>query len=254
MKKLVAVLALSLLASAGHAQQVSHVMFKLRLSDGSPLSVNVDGQYINRNTSILRLDGLEAGQHKVEVYRNRDNNRRPKRIFTGTISLDPGMVYVGLVDLGTQRLRMKTRPYDPARDGQGAAGAPPSAGGTDRTDGFGSYPDGRDAPPNAPDFSGEPVPAGIINPGRLADLEKQVMQKKTDGERMTALKSQLVNARLSVAQLDKVLYWLSFESSRLEFVDWVRSRVADPEHLEKLEYRFSLDENRTAFRKLIDRS
>ncbi len=253
MKQLLIFFLMAGMGVPARAQQGAHSMLKLRLSDGAPLSVNINGQFINRNTSILRLDGLEAGQHKVEVYRNRANNRRPKRIFTGTISLDPGMVYVGLVDIGTQRLRIKTRPYDASRDGEGVRTGNQDAASPDAVgEGYGSFPQGRDAEVSkAPDFRANPEPPGVVPATRLAALEKQVMIRKTDGERVSVLKSNLVNARVSVAQLNTILGWLSFESSRLELTDWVRSRTADPENLGQLEYRFSLEANKAAFRKQL---
>ncbi len=257
MKKLFLITLGALVSLTLQAQQVSRSMLKLRLSDGAPLSVTINGQFIDRNTSILRLDGLEAGQHKVEVYKNRPNKRRPKRIFTGTIRLEPGTVYVGLVDIGSQRLRIKTRPYDPARDGIEASQPAPAASGVTGSataeggDGFGAFPSGRDAAPAKPDFAANPVPAGILPATRIATLEKQVMAKTTDGDRLTVLKANLMNAKLSVAQLDGILGWLSFESTRLEFTDWVRSRTADPANLPQLEYRFALDENKEAFRKQL---
>lgn len=243
-------------ASAGAgAQQSPYAMLKLRLSDGAPLSVNIDGQFIDRNTSILRLDGIEPGQHKIEVYRNRANNRKPKRIFTGTIPLDGGTVYIGLVDLYSQRLRMKTRPYDPRRDGAGGTAAAdsdmPATGAAG--DGFGSFPKGKDAESARPDFSRNAVPAGIIAPARMTTLEKQVMAKQTESDRLDVLKKNLMSARVSVAQLDKMMGWLNFESSRLELSDWMRSRVADRANMPQLTYRFSLEENQTAFRKQLEK-
>jgi hypothetical protein len=239
------------------AQQVSHALLKLRLSDGAPLSVNIDGQFINRNTSILKLDGIEPGQHKIEVYKNRKNDRRPKRIFTATIPLEAGTVYIGLVDLYTQRLRMKTRAYDPSRDGASAiAGSsdPQTALAADDTagaDGYGSFPNGRNNATGKPDFSKNAVPKGILPETRMTILAKQVTAKKTDGERLTVLKQNLMNAKVSVAQLDQMLEWLSFESTRLELTDWISSRTADPEHLDQLDYRFSLEDNKAAFRKQL---
>lgn len=257
MNRILIALLILLPFAAVKAQPVSHAMLKLRLSDGAPLSVNIDGQFISRNTSILRLDGISAGRHKVEVYRDRPKNRKPKRIFTGTINLEPGTVYIGLVDLNSQRLRMKTRAYDPVRDGGGGAAAPgasasdPDMAGAAAGNGFGSFPEGRDNKPAPPDFSATAVPAGIIPAARLTTLEKQVMAKPTEGERLAILKTNLANDKVSVAQVDKLFSWLSFESSRLELLDWIKSRVADPANLSMLEYRFSLDENRAAFRKRI---
>lgn len=117
MKKIFSLLLAFMATAAAMAQGTDRSILKLRLSDRSPLSVNIDGRYIDRQTTSLTLDGLRPGRHRVEVYSTDGYRPRRVRIYTGTLRLEPGTVNIAMVDVYRRMLRMRTRLLDERSDG-----------------------------------------------------------------------------------------------------------------------------------------
>lgn len=246
-------------------------MLRLRLSDRSPIAVNIDGRFIERQTNTLTLDGLEPGLHRLEVYSIYGYRRRPVRIYTGTIRLQPGTWNTGWVDVRNRILRMKTRPMQ-VREGPERSEREDLNYERDRDEGAEeSYRDdmyerGNDRAPDIQDEEAEERPGygsfprgrgNVSEPQRGAELTATAMErlrgnvsgKVTDTEKLKLLKSELDEKSLRTAQLRVMLGWLTFESSRLDLAKWAHGRVSDPDRYRQLEDVFTGREAREEFRR-----
>jgi len=261
------------------AQGSSRTMLRLRLSDRSLIAVELDGRFIDRKTSSLTLDGLRPGLHRVEVYHTDEYHRRPVRIYTGTIRLKAGTVSTGIVDVRRRMLRMRTEmldeqddraysdrdapgssdrdnPFDDrdrdrdidepredasdlsANSGSGVKGNPGEPG-------LGSFPKGRG--------NSQPAgqPAGTLPQRKVNELAARVNKLITDTDKESLMKTELKKYRISIAQVQKMLGWLAFESTRLDFAIWAYAYTTDREAFRKLEDAFELKTNKAEFRKAI---
>src|SRR6478752_6361913 len=94
------------------AQTGNRSVLKVRLSDRTPLSVNIDGRHFEGNGSVLTVANIPAGPHRVEVFSEAGFGFRPHRVFTGTIRIAPRTVNTAIVDLYNRGIRLRTRPAD----------------------------------------------------------------------------------------------------------------------------------------------
>ena len=270
-----------LLAVAATTMAMAHgtdrTMLKLRLSDRTPIAVNVDGRYINRQTTSLTLDGLRPGLHRVEVYSTDGYRSRPMRIYTGNIRLEAGTVNIAMVDVYRRALRMRIRPMDEQKD---RAYADNSSRGSvddnsdyddrdahenypqndrnndngreedsdnenhnDRStdEGYGSYPYGRNKD-NHVNNAGN-----ILTQRDMDGLHTRVSKRITDSDKESLMKSELESRSAYTDQVREMLRWFSFESTRLEFAKWAYSHVADQQNYRKLEDAFDFNASKKEF-------
>jgi hypothetical protein len=262
---------LLLIGANGVAAQNRNVtMLKLRLSDRSIISVNLDGQYIDRGTTSLTLDGIRPGMHRLEVYRDA-GRRRPVRVYTGTLRLRPGTVNIGFVDVYNRGLRLRTRDMD-ERDvagGESNRGAGNQGSRNDTPDnndysdnhgdddlyndqgrdnqnkveGYGSFPKGRKS-------MAKRTPSAIAQ-DNLDDLRQRVSSLITDSDKEQLLKGTLKDQGIYTDQVRMMLTWLSFESTRLDFAKWALPLVIDRENYRKLEDSFEFKASKEEFREAV---
>lgn len=253
-------------------------MLKLRLSDNSIITVNLDGRFIDRQTTQLTLDGLRPGLHRLEVYADAGYRRRPVRVYTGTLRLAPATVNIGTVDVYNRGLRLRTRPLDDRdyadsrnddRSGIGAGSnsrdehqyddrhdnggdevydngrggnSSSTSSGSDR-DGYGSFPHGRSNTANNSN--------NILRAGDMDNLRSRVAARITDSDKESLMKNVLQSQNASTAQIREMLGWLSFDGTRLDFAKWAYSHVSDPRNYWKLEDAFSFDSSKEEFSKSL---
>lgn len=251
-------LSTSILASAQDARIAT---LRLRLSNGGTIAVNLDGQYIFRNTNSLTLDGIRPGWHRIEVYRDFGEGYRPRRIYTGTIRLRRGTFNDGLVDIRMRTLQLRTeaanapetgagdggsqQAYDPPRNNPGPDDVyPGSAPNEKEREGYGSFPHGRSG-------GEQRYQRSSFSDQDMDDLHTRVDARITDGDKEKLLKNAVGQRSVNTAQVRQMLGWLTFESTRLEFAEWAYARVSDPGNYWKLEDVFSFDSSKEEFSKAI---
>ncbi len=265
--------ALAILIShfAASAQSGNLSILKLRLSDRSGISVNLDGRFIDRQTTSLTLDGIRSGLHHIEVYASQGYRRRPVRIYTGTIRLAPATVNAGVVDIYSRGLSLRSRRLDeydyadhepeggydrdkandnyrPNRDGDGSddvydnsrgnRGGSADGSAAQTETGVGSFPHGRGAV------------TGSINPltrRDMDDLHSRISSHITDTDKEQLLKSVIQNRNASTEQIREMLLWLAFDSTRLDFAKWAYPHASDRSNYWKLEDVFSFDSSKKEF-------
>lgn len=266
-------------ASASLAQGRNLSMLRLRLSDQSIISVNLDGRFISRGTTLLTLDGIRPGLHRVEVYSEVGWRRRPIRMYTGTLRLQPGTLNTGVVDVYNRGLRLRTRPLDDqdyADDNSGdnkeqhqypksnngnyeSEGRRDDDKGSDDVynngdrgnadndrgnEGYGSFPRGRSDDVAA-------ASEGSFSQGDMDDLRGRVASRITDSDKEKLMKTAVDGRTIASIQVREMLGWLSFDDTKLDFAKWAYSSVSDRQNYWKLEDAFSFSATKDDFNKSI---
>jgi hypothetical protein len=277
MKQKIALLLFSLFATAGaFAQGRNYTVLKLRLSDQSPLSVNLDGRFIDRGTTSLTLDGIRPGWHRIEVYSEVNYRRRPVRVYTGTLRLQASTVNIGVVDVYNRGLRLRTRPaydhdgYDDRFDeGSHQQDNDASDSGSwnneygredgrsrnddvydnDRNnarngeDGYGSFPHGRS--------NNTASQNNRFSDRDMEDLLSRVAGRITDSDKEQLMKTALEDRTVYTGQVRRMLSALSFDDTKLDFAKWAYSHAEDRQDYWKLEDAFSFSSTKDAFNRAI---
>jgi hypothetical protein len=259
------------------AQSRNRSLLKLRLSDRTPLSVIVDGRHFDEGSTTITIGNLPAGPHRIEVFSEGGYRMRPRRVYTGTSRVAPGMVYIGTVDIYNRGLRLRTRPIEAyAQDGggrgknadrdneytddKGGRYSVPETNRDDRNINDDIYDDNRsgDYQDNnkATDEANERVEdkeygRRIFTQSDMTDLRTRVNNRITDSDKEQLMKRVLQSRSASTAQIREMLGWLSFESTRLDFAKWAFSRVTDRRNYWKLEDVFTFSSSKTEFNEAI---
>ncbi len=282
MKRSFSLTLVALFTSLGAFAQADRTVLKLRMSDNSIISVNLDGRFIDRQTTQLTLDGLRPGLHRLEVYADAGYRRRPVRVYTGTLRLAPATINIGTVDVYNRGLRLRTRPmdergyadgrdydndnrdrdyrndnpqagnnrneyeYDDRRNNSGGGDDVYGNGNTSSNagEGYGSFPHGRNGSSSAGSYS-------ALSIRDMDDLRSRVASRMTDSDKEQLMKSVLQSRAASTEQIRQMLGWLSFDATRLDFAKWAYSHASDPRNYWKLEDGFSFDSSKEEFSKSI---
>lgn len=262
MKPLFLFIFFCLLGLNSSAQQASYSSLQLRLSNNKNIAIDIDGKFINRQTTSLTLDGLNSGTHKITVYAVNERGNRMKRIYTGHLRFSGSTRYEGFVDTRNRILNLAAHPLQsptplennengptntPLQQPTNQATTPPQEPTSQNDDDMpavGSFPQGRGNVGQAHmDFSG----------AKMQQLKQTVTQKQTDTEKLKLLKNAVEGEDIYTAQVKEMLSWLDFESSRLDFAQWAYSYVRDSGNYAKLAEQFHQKSNKQAFLKSIDR-
>jgi len=214
-----------LAATAGFAQ-ARRAILKVRLSDQSPLTVTIDNRVYEKHGRSITIGDLPAGSHYVKVYEYRAyrdaDGGHAKLLYAGNIRTKRNTVTTCTVDPNTGRVRVRTQPLGEEEEWN------------DRRD-----PDQRYDSRNT------------LNRRDMEDLKQRADERITDTDKMKLLKSALGNSSYYTDQVQQIMGWLSFESSKLEFAKWAYAGVVDAKNYWKLESEFSFSSSKDEFNEYI---
>jgi hypothetical protein len=95
MKKIFTLLASLFLAVAVFAAARPKSTLMIQSVDRASVKVVIDGRRFEPNDNFVRIQGLEAGSHRVKIYRERNNGmftifgKRYEVVFNSTVSIQP---------------------------------------------------------------------------------------------------------------------------------------------------------------------
>lgn len=235
MKKLLYTLVFLLTAVIpSFATHTERSILEIRLSDHSPLVVSVDGRNFNKHGRTVTVGNLPKGWHELRVYEYLEYKKggaRAKLLYSGRIRIDAGTVTECVVDVQTQRMRIKTMDIEDVYldyDEHDETGNPDNRRNDDRRS------------------------SNILDNRDMQDLQARVEDRITDTERMKLMQSVLADRTYYSVQVRTMLNWLSFESTRLDFAKWSYTRVVDKQDYWKLEDVFSFSSSKDEFNKHIN--
>lgn len=237
MKRRMVILLLIVLTSIStQAQYREKSVLEIRLNDHSPLVVSIDGRNYNKHGSNITIGNLPEGWHTLRVYKYMEYKQgggRAKLLYTGRVRIDGGTVTRCIVDIQSQRMRIKTM---------------------DVVDAYVDYEAQQEKTDidqnqnNADNYQNK----NLLTRQDMADLKKNVEGTATDIDRVKLLKSVLEKKNYYSNQVREMLGWLAFESSKLEVAKWAYDRVLDKQDYWKLEDVFSFSSSKDEFNKYIN--
>ena len=121
MKRVLFICALLLGSSQLFAQASPAALLRVRLNNGAPIMVTVDGRHFDQRGSVITIGGLPPGRHRIAVYKMGGHrgygNGRPRLIYEGAVRTEPGTFTTCLVD--AWRNDMAVRVHDMDREYNG---------------------------------------------------------------------------------------------------------------------------------------
>lgn len=233
MKRLLAFLLFMTVAVLSFAQQRGTAI-QFRLSTGEPLTLIINDRQYGKVGKTLTVVDLPGKRHYVRLYRYRayadGRGGRAELVFSGRIKVEPGRTYEAVLELPRRRLRMR------AIDALPRSGTlqPPVYVNID----------------TLPQVEDLPV-ASVLSPA-LEALQRQMVAKESDADKLKVAKEFIKNNTLSAADLQHVASWVMFDENKLSLLQFAYPYVQDKAAYHKLSDVFTLEDSRQAFLKFID--
>ncbi len=232
-------------------------VLRVRLADNYPITIALDGRYFQKHGPRLTVGDLPTGRHYLKVYTytpdGRSEEAKAHLVFEGKVKVSGDGITNFVFDDRTgdkQTFIGEDNGYrEPAPETMRGRRMVPEG------------PTRHNAEQNAPIDTVPAIkaenkvvpPADMSKPNfpkiAKADLDKlgvKVNADVTDTDKLKELQAALAKKSLSTEQLKKILPWLNFESSRVEFARWAFSHTADKQNfhtvVESLKYKESQDE------------
>ena len=260
MKKLFVVL---LFLASGITKSMGQSMLKVGLRDNTTqISVSVDNRYFNKKGTSITVGELPFGRHSLKIYTlvyDRRGRGHEDVIYEGTVKTYNGMITILVFDPTTEATDLQETEIDvymashPASNrgrfsgtSQGDYDSQYSKNGTDNNGMNNSNQNNATNNNKAIEESSAPVAIpiaaeklGTLTDTKTEDLKKKVAAKATDTQKMTLLKDELKNEKVTTNQVADIMDWLTFDASKVEFAKWAYSITADKEYFSDLESKFS---------------
>ena len=243
MKKLA--LAAALVAVAVSAQAQSKL--KVFLSEKTPISIELDGKHFDKTGTSITVGDLPPGRHYLRVFEmERSHFGRPQErvIYEGGVKTHFGNITLFELDAPTGNINV----YDESMETYASS---PTIMGTDengRPMQPGSRYDGNRSQVSQPNENVQPVatppiqpaaPESTLSDARMTALKAKVSENATDSKKLTEMKAELANDKISTNQVSVMMDWLSFESSKVDFVEWAFPKTTDQQNFGSIELKFS---------------
>ena len=216
-----------LLASSAAFAQSRRAVLKVRLSDHSPLTVTIDNRVYDRHGTAITIGDLPAGSHYLKVYEYKAYRDEPggaaKLLYSGYVRTRRNTITTCVVNPYKGKVMLRTRPLDEEDE----------------------WNDRRE-----PDYR-QYDDRNVLSQQDMDDLKSRVNDRITDTDKLKLMKSVLANTTYYTAQVQKMMGWLSFESSKLEFAKWAYTAVMDAKNYWKLESEFSFSSSKDEFNDYI---
>jgi hypothetical protein len=217
---------LLLLAGMAAFAQSKRAILKVRLLDDSPITVTIDNRVYNKHGRTITIGDMPAGNHYLKIYEYRtfrnEHGGSARLLYSGYVRTKKNAITNCVLDPQQGRLRLTTI----------------------RIDEEGEWNDRRDPEQQTNNRN-------TLSQNDLESIEKHVSDRITDTEKLKLLKSSLDNSNYYTEQVQKMMRWLSFESTRLDFAKWAYTGVIDAKNYWKLESEFSFSSTKEEFGEYI---
>jgi hypothetical protein len=237
------------------AQHKNGSMLRVRLSDGSPLTLAVDGRYYQKHNTTLTVGDLPPGRHSIKVYSFMpySNSRGGKAIllYRGTLRIEPETFVSCVVNSRGERMRVHVSDLE-SKERFDEDMSPVDTKEHAHLDGYKPDVDNSLQQPK-----NEPRKDDIYDNGpaagkqQIAALKKEVAAKNTDTDKLKLLKERMRDMKYNTAQVRVMMGWLNFESSKVELAKYAYKKVTDKKNYAAIEDDFSLTSSKEEIQQLI---
>ncbi len=212
---------------------------ELTSENGESLSVEIDGRRFDRFGTHLALRNIPSGRKRIVIYRLKphtyDRGATAQTVYEGRLLIQPGIRSRLWINPTNGNLRV-------VQEELYATAAPAN-----------TVPE-RNPPPSAgaPVVPETPVPATA--PTTAPRWTETIAGKRTDTEKLPALKAYVSGHSLTTQELLQMLPELLFEESRLALATAALPNITDRNNLPEVTASFEAPEARTAFEGAIRKS
>jgi hypothetical protein len=243
--KRILVMALALLLSvpALYAQKSNRSVMRIRLSNGGPLVVTINGRDFKKIGRSITIGDIPRKRQYIQVYRYRayadGQGGKAELVYSGDVKIQKGGTYDCIVDLNTRKFRLKE-----VSTLQPLPQMPPPAKGQ-------MQPLNETADAQSPDNTNEEVvldmpPDHTVSP-RLQTLKNAMEKVEADSKKLAEAKKFINSNSVTSAEVKTIAEWIFFDDNRLLFVKAAYARVSDKANFNSVGDVFTLEESKKAF-------
>lgn len=226
------------------AQKNDRSAMRIRLSDGSPLLVTINGRDFKKTGRSITIGDIPRKRQDIQVYRFRPyadgNGGKAELVYSGTIKLVKGSTYDCIVDLGTRKFRMKEvsslaplaerPPFNPNQS-QPVAQNSGNAGNEEVT---------LDMPPDRTVSS------------RLQPLKTAMDKTDADSKKLAEARKFIQQNTVTSEEVKQIAGWMFFDDNRMLFVKQAYARVSDKNNFTTVAEVFTLTESKKEFNSFLN--
>lgn len=248
----VLVLAVLMAAPSLWAQQKSNrSTLRIRLSDGGPLLVTINGRDFKKIGRSITIADIPRKRQNLQVYRYRPyadgDGGKAELVFSGTIKVQKGSTYDCIVEPGSRKFRMKEvaalqplaqqLPFNPRRD---QPLQQPEQG---------TMSDGNQY--SNDDVAVEMPPDRTVSP-RLASLKAAMDKVDADSKKLAEARKYVAANAVTAAEVKDIAGWIFFDDNRLPFVKAAYTKVTDKANFANVGEVFTLPESKKEFDRFLE--
>lgn len=239
----VLVLAILLSVPAVYAQRSNRSVMRVRLSDGGPMLVTINGRDFKKMGRSITIGDIPRKRQYIQVYRYRayadGRGGKAELAYSGNIKIQKGSTYDCIVDVGTRKFRMKEvaslqpLPQMPAFDR-----------GRDRPLDDNTVSQSVD---NANDEVVMDMPPDHTVSSRLQALKTTMDRVEADSKKLAEAKKFINSNSVNSEEVKAIAGWIFFDDNRLLFIKAAYPRVSDKNNFRSVGDVFTLGESRKSF-------
>jgi len=258
MKKYTFTLIIFLLSIPFVFAQKSKGILKVRLTDNSPISVAIDRRNFNEENNVITVQNFPAGRHYLSVFRWSGRRQRNILIYEGEIRIRPGFLYSMVIDPRTGLARVNNRQlYEEYYDGliydwdrKEHYHENDYDNNHNNHDDYGNNDYDKDNYGRSNNTWDNISPSSFTNQ-EISNLHTQVADRLTDSDKLKLLQTVITNRTISTDVAKQIMNWLTFESTKLEFVKWAYDHTSDRKNYWQLSSEFTFDSSKTEFQEFL---
>jgi hypothetical protein len=240
---LVLVLTLLLSIPAIYAQKSNRSTMRIRLSDGSPMLVTINGRDFKKIGRSITIGDIPRKRQYIQVYKYRayadGKGGKAELVYSGNIKIQKGYTYDCIVDLGTRKFRMKEvaslqpLPQLPAFDRNRNKALEES--------------NEMQSSENTNDDVVMDLPPDRTVSARLQPLKNAMDRVEADSKKLAEAKKFINSNSVSSEEVKTIASWIFFDDNRLLFIKAAYSKVSDKNNFATVGEVFTLEESQKAF-------
>ncbi|KAA5537392.1 DUF4476 domain-containing protein [Taibaiella lutea] len=225
---------------------------RIRLSDGSPLMVSINGRDFKKIGRTVTIGDIPGKRQYLQVYRYRmyadGKGGKAELAYSGNIKIEKGGTYDCIVDLRTQKLRMKE-----VASLQPIANTPPFnpnlSQPLDQTE---NQTDNQVQNENTDNDTPLELPVTQeVNPG-LSSLKKSMESVDADSKKLAIALAYTNKNTFNSQDVSNIASWIFFDDNRLKFVKQAYAKVSDKSNFAIVANVFTLDDSKKDFNSFLN--
>lgn len=207
---------------------------RIRLSDGSPLLITVNGRDFKKIGRSITVGDLPGKRQEIQVYKYRmyadGKGGKAELAFSGRIKIEKGYTYDCVVDLGTGKFRMRPvaslealpepQRFDPAQN--------------------------RVVDQNNPNADLE-LPVTTEVSAKLAPLKAAMTNVDADSKKLDLALNYINKNAVNTQDVTNIAGWIFFDDNRMKFVKQAYSKVVDKGNFDAVGKVFTLENSKKEF-------